>query len=266
MSEDIELAAHIEQIAKKALFLSERVARTSPDDSDIEVLLEAGRRVSAWQSQSRLDAREFAEALATKGLDAESFVALLTPQSLETPEPLSRRSLAWAGVLQHVRVGTFAHVELPAFGRATRIEDQGELRSPPFGGFQRPFLQCALGLLQDKLGSLRSRSATVPSLSAEASEQLARSFVYRLTGLVGPTLILELNVARLRGQLRGSSARERYRDFSERVLDVHGILKILSEYAALGRLLCVTVMSWVEATAEFIERLATDRELVGVMA
>lgn len=80
----------------------------------------------------------------------------------------------------------------------------------------------------------------------------------RLYGLVDKVMVWELNAARERGELRGATPYDRFDDFVERVCGPARIAHLLAKYPMLSRLVMETVTGWLEATFEFVERLARD--------
>ncbi|HET7637304.1 MAG TPA: type 2 lanthipeptide synthetase LanM family protein, partial [Ktedonobacteraceae bacterium] len=75
---------------------------------------------------------------------------------------------------------------------------------------------------------------------------------------LGKTLVLELNVARLRGQLHGETAEERFDAFVQRLSQRDGMLPILAEYPVLARQLVVSIDQWVNYNLEFLRHLCAD--------
>lgn len=79
-----------------------------------------------------------------------------------------------------------------------------------------------------------------------------------LLRLAERTLILEVNVARLRGQLAGDSPEERFHSFGRLLRDAASREAILADYPALQRALSVTARLRARADAELVCRLARD--------
>lgn len=80
----------------------------------------------------------------------------------------------------------------------------------------------------------------------------------KLAGLLTPTLVLELNVARINGRLKGTSSIERYQSFLDSLKDPEIALRLLQEYPVLARQTVQIVSFWNEACQELIVRLYTD--------
>jgi type 2 lantibiotic biosynthesis protein LanM len=75
-------------------------------------------------------------------------------------------------------------------------------------------------------------------------------------------MVLELNVARLKGSLDGDTPEARFQDFVRRQREAEFALAILREYPVLARQLVICLDQWVAATLEFVERLCEDWRLI----
>src|SRR5205823_2910331 len=79
-----------------------------------------------------------------------------------------------------------------------------------------------------------------------------------LLQMVSRTLVLEMHVARLQGELEGETADARFRNFVERLRDPEIALSIFEEYPVLAQQLAIAVDQWVEVNLEFLQRLSDD--------
>ena len=84
----------------------------------------------------------------------------------------------------------------------------------------------------------------------------------QLFAMLGRTLVLELNVARLEGLLRGDTPEDRFRSFSQRVRQPEIFLAMLREYPALARQLMIRLSQWVAFALEFLGHLCADWDLI----
>ncbi|MFE0463628.1 type 2 lanthipeptide synthetase LanM family protein [Kitasatospora sp. NPDC058965] len=129
-------------------------------------------------------------------------------------------------------------------------------------GFARvlaPFTELATARLTAgaELAGLGER-ADRAALAAGFADRLAR----RLVRTAARTLVLELNVGRVTGQLVGASPTERFADFVRQTSSRAGLARLFAEYPVLARLLALSCLHAVAATAELLGRLAADRELL----
>ncbi|MCF6476793.1 type 2 lantipeptide synthetase LanM, partial [Nonomuraea sp. MG754425] len=105
--------------------------------------------------------------------------------------------------------------------------------------------------------------AAVDRLTAAAE---AEGLGGQLVGLAARVLVLELNVQRVRGELRGGTPQERFGSFVARFATRNGLTDLLSEYVVLARLLARSSELAVESRLEFLRRLGRDRdEIVRLM-
>jgi type 2 lantibiotic biosynthesis protein LanM len=90
------------------------------------------------------------------------------------------------------------------------------------------------------------------------ADLLSVELCHRLGPMVGRTMVLELNVARLRGELRGETPQMRYESFLTRLCDEDYAAALLSEYPVLTRQLAQSVDQWASFNCEFLRDLAAD--------
>ncbi|KAB8315277.1 type 2 lantipeptide synthetase LanM [Tolypothrix campylonemoides VB511288] len=130
----------------------------------------------------------------------------------------------------------------------------------PFEDVFLPFVQVARQKLIAQTG------VSYQLLSEKAHSSLQRSLLNRLSTICAQSLQLEFSafrvlkqsgLSRLLGQLQGSRAKEQYQDFVKS-LTTGGMLSFFQKYNALARLVATATDFWVEATAEFLQRLASD--------
>ena len=102
-------------------------------------------------------------------------------------------------------------------------------------------------------------------LSNEAHTMMQRDLLQTLTAYAAHALHLEFSIAYAQARspldrllaAQDDDERQCYRQFVEHMLD-GGLVSFFREYAALARLLATLTDLWVEATVEFLQRLAVD--------
>lgn len=138
-------------------------------------------------------------------------------------------------------------------GRIDLDHDLGELAG---------FFSAAEPLLAWKLSSVRDRIAEMPGPlpfdPGTVHKLLLLALPERMAGALSRTLVLELNVARLEGRLRGRTPEERFRSF----LDSLDMPALFEEYPVLGRQALHRASAWLDAGVEFLERLRADWPLL----
>lgn len=129
----------------------------------------------------------------------------------------------------------------------------------PFAGFVRPLVRAGTARLRKRLADL----GLLAVLTEPVARQVRAALAQRLLGQCTRTLVLELNVARVRGLLRGEGPRERFRSFQEHFLDDTSARRALfREYPVLARIMAGAVEQWAGATAELLARAVADRALI----
>jgi hypothetical protein len=96
----------------------------------------------------------------------------------------------------------------------------------------------------------------VPGLPAD--HPLLLPALETLSGMVSRVLVLELNVARIAGDLAGDSPEERFSSFMAMVSEPTRALAMLCEYPVLARVLVASLRNWIDVRAEFAERFLAD--------
>lgn len=141
----------------------------------------------------------------------------------------------------------------------------------PFQHILAPALQVARHALLERLKAASPHATEngplVGLISAHAHASLERSLMKRLASVASPTLVAEFIQHRPVGltllaafDTVTDSDRQtlHYSRFVDRMLE-DGLRSVLTRYPVLARFIAVAVDQWVDATAEFLERLGRDR-------
>ena len=91
-----------------------------------------------------------------------------------------------------------------------------------------------------------------------AEPLLVENLRRRLLWMIGRTFALELNVARVKGNLQGTTPELRFQEFIERLSDPDIAMAILEEYPVLARQLIMCADQWLAYSLEFLDRLVKD--------
>ncbi|QRK06010.1 type 2 lantipeptide synthetase LanM family protein [Archangium violaceum] len=247
-----------EPVWYRALTLLERAATLpassaeAPPPVDAEL---AGKRLKRWRSQPPMDQDEtFARRLANDGLTDARFLQLLgTP-----PEVLQARSGEVPRWVRDFLRALARHgeplPELPLPESVRRRPDHGFLAAVA------PLVHEGLERLRAGLRGLLERYPAAPFSLETAEATLFAPLPAELLQLLGRTLVLELNVARLEEKLEGTTAQERFTSFVRRLKDPASVRALFEEYTVLARRLSQQVDTWVEVSLELMERLCADWE------
>jgi type 2 lantibiotic biosynthesis protein LanM len=122
----------------------------------------------------------------------------------------------------------------------------------------QPLVSRARERLRMGLAAITETEHTVTFDSRRLEEALLDVLLPELLRMVNRTLVLELNLSRRRGELRGATARERFISFVEGLRDVGTAVELLDRYPVLGRQLTVRTEWWLHASLEFVHRLGAD--------
>ncbi|MGW2374091.1 type 2 lanthipeptide synthetase LanM [Kitasatospora sp. NPDC001683] len=222
---------------------SEPVRAADRDESG-ERHARAARKLERWRAQAPFDRADwFARRLAADGLDPDALRALLA----EHPDALADRLGAhpWAEQLA------------AAFHGAATLDVPEEHE---FAGLVAPLLAAARDRLCAGLAALDLPPVGTPSLGTP--EELAALALPALTatahGIATRTVITELHVARLTGELTGDTPELRYREFLDRLTEPERALRLLAEYPVLAVRLTTLAEQWADTTLTLFHRLAAD--------
>ncbi|MFI9361933.1 type 2 lanthipeptide synthetase LanM family protein [Kitasatospora sp. NPDC053057] len=199
----------------------------------------AARKLERWRNQAPFDRADwFARRLASDALDPDAVRALLA----EHPDALA------------ARLGTHPWAER----LAAAFDGPATLDVPEEHEFARlvaPLLAAARDRLCAGLAALDAPSLGTP-------EELAAHALPALTatahGMATRTVITELHVARLTGELTGDTPERRYRGFLDRLTRPEQALRLLAEYPVLALRLTTLAEQWTSTTLTLFRRLAAD--------
>lgn len=217
---------------------------------------QAQQRDANWREQEPFAGDDlFAQRLASDGLTAEQFQTLLGID----PEML-RATLAESTWFQQL---LRLEREISS-GEVGVSDDQRQQEATTLGlaNLFAPAIRAGRQRLNAGLMLLQSEHSYFPGDVATLERLLFDQFLPVLQSMVGATLVLELNVARLQGQLVGETPQERYDDFvrSLRAPDVARV--ILDEYPLLARQVLLAIDQWVRFSLEFVGQLCADWKLL----
>jgi lantibiotic modifying enzyme len=206
-------------------------------------------RLRQWQEANELSDEQFARRLAMAGIDAAALRHLLG----ESPQALAARV---------TRPGWVANCE-QALALAPQAPGTRAPGSPPDDSWRAGFawaLRPFVALARDRATRLVAGMSTVDG--AAVADGYASQLGNALAELAARTLVLELNVARVRGELSGDTGQQRFTDFVRRVATRAGLVALLQEYPVLARLVSQAAENSLAAHAELLARYASDRAAI----
>jgi len=214
-------------------------------------------RMASWKTQHPFDDSEaFRRRLDLDGLSEETLSALIAEQ----PETIRGRVgalLPWIATIEAALSST------PTFEFHELLPEHLK-RDPtiPFLDVAAPFIECALRKLTASAEALVRERTERPFDPTRVAALFFPSLAVVLKRIVGRTMVLELNVARLEGKLPGSSPEERFVEFIAQIHERDRLRTIFEEYPVLARLIAEQTTRWLEVTLELLGRLVTDFDLL----
>jgi type 2 lantibiotic biosynthesis protein LanM len=115
-----------------------------------------------------------------------------------------------------------------------------------------------------RLGACQRRTAAggAPFDPADVERLVVPNLLRMLKPILISTMTLELNVARIRNSLAGASGEDRFRCFCDSLRQPSVRAQIIAEYPMMFRALYLRMLDWVSYSAELLDRLATDWEMI----
>lgn len=207
-------------------------------------------RATRWREQFPFgDTQPFAQRLAAAEITPAEFQAALDLVSLPrsgSPPP------AWAQTL------------LEAYKNEQAAGWSPTGFTPAQTDALYPLLRCAAPLMDHFAAALREQAIGLVG-DAESpfnGQEVPRLFVGELVNafkqMLAPTILLELNLARLGGQLVGANPAERFDNFFSGLNNCAAAMRLLARYPVLARQLVVRGGHWLASSVAFLRDLTDD--------
>lgn len=228
----------------RALNVAEWLRLLRPIESPVLEVGHVADRLARWSAQQTLTG----EALNLPELHActeGELRAVLSAPSISRNG--DRSAPLWARELQSIQV---ASVE--------QEHREPLVSEPEFLALVDGPIGAAKEQLTSRAEATLERHPSAPFDPKTVSQVLISSLARRLELLVGPCAVLEMHAARMEGNLVGRTARERYDEYLELFHDPVIRMRFLQEYPVLARLVMTSLRNWVDASGEFLKRLAHD--------
>ena len=239
----------------RAATISERAARlhTAGARASMSPPPDGQQRLQRWRAQAPFHHTNIlAQRFAADGLSMASFEELLAEPAArmdrlgeEPPGWVAHFCRAYAqppaldvGLIQPMPTMSRTHYAL-----LTAVE---------------PLVSHGAARLRTQAQALADGRRTPPFNASTIHHVLMAHLSMPLVAMLHRTLILELNVARLQGQLHGETPEARFEHFITRLGQPDGALTLFQEYPVLARLLTEHVDRWVAAGVEFLQHLCAD--------
>jgi type 2 lantibiotic biosynthesis protein LanM len=240
----------------KSLRLIERLNLHRAFD-EIKVDQTALNRVEKWKTQAPFDEHPewFTERLSLDGIDVAKLAALLSEPAGFSRDGASSREVTWMNALVDIykRHGG----ELLS---ATVLKHLQE--TEPNAGFVNLVIPL-LNHVQDQLKQIQVRAGRRIGgqfIPASMIDEMVADLARRLVNRLGRTMILEVRVSNIRGELKRETSEQRYNYFCEELRTEETFQYFIQEYPVLFRQLNTIVEDRLVFLEEFCNNLAQDWE------
>ena len=151
----------------------------------------------------------------------------------------------------------FSHYTDKNRGINEAVDDQTSNRSG-FEALFNPIIYDGRKRFIKGIEELSNTYQILPFKSSNVETLFLEKILQNLAFIAHKTLALEVNVARLRGELKGGSPNERFRYFVDKLYDPQVSLAILKEYSVLARQAVIHINKWIDTSLEFLNHLCED--------
>ncbi len=246
----------------QAMTINERIAslkRISAQTLNLEFNAElAQRRMQGWKSQSPFTTDAyFSQRLDIDETNEDEFFYLLgepiknvQERFLETPNWLVNLAKA------------FSH---PDAYKNKPLPPQETFQGKEINLFLyaiEPLIRQGSRRLREGIETLSQTGADLPFDSEKVVKVLFANLPEKLFMMLNRTIALEVQVARLQGQLKGDTSQQRFYNFFEQLRQPEPTLALLQEYPVLARQLTIAIEQWVTFSLEFLHHLCADWQAI----
>lgn len=214
---------------------------------------EAEKILRRWKAQKPFDSGTFfADRLAMDHLTEQDILALLAEPVEALEQRLSSPSAPdW---VMDLAQALSCSASLPLSEQdQERFAQQFALLQPLY-----PLLQTSITQLQAGIATLAQQYDPPPFDPQTLLALLLPGLFQQIEQQVSKTLVLELNIARLRGLLSGETPQERFQRYLRQLGQPEQLRSLLEEYSVLARQILLCSQLWAECSLEFAQRLCAD--------
>jgi type 2 lantibiotic biosynthesis protein LanM len=133
-------------------------------------------------------------------------------------------------------------------------------RNPAMGflAVAAPFIAQSLARFAEQVAALGTNHSPLPFDPTTIQSLFFPHLAQALLDLMSRTMALELNIARLSGELTGATPQARFQSFIAQLRQPDRVRALLREYPVLARLLSEQAARWCVVSIEFLTRLCRD--------
>lgn len=215
-------------------------------------------RINRWLSQAPFDKDGyFTQKLSLEGITEEQFMQLLG-EPVETIKERCKVPLAWLSELEEA-------YESHLLKNDCVPRDDDTLPYQDISGFLtliEPLVRRGQRRLRQNIQTLLQQYPEAPFELESVEASLSMPLLGELASIIGRTMVLELNVARLQNFLEGETPEARFHSYIKRLEQPEVVMAILQEYPVLARQVVNSIDKWVRASLEFLRHLCADWERI----
>ncbi len=209
-------------------------------------------RIKCWREEPQFAKGPlFAERLASSGTNETELTQILGESEESLAARCAKRPSWLADLTEAFEVP--AEVAAASLPESWRNCDMADLQVA-----FAPLIARGRKQLRDGVLALCRTWTEPPFDPATVEEMLLSNLPFDLQRIIGRTMVLELNVARLLGLLEGETPEERYRSFARRLQNRDVMLALLQEYPVMARELTNCVDHSIRFSLEFLGHLCAD--------
>jgi len=212
----------------------------------------AAQRLHDWRLQAPFDTDSFfAQRLTTTGITEDELLHILG-------EPAGAIRDRFPTTPSWLRQLANAFSQHPAPDSTSIPNTTDKISAARFLGLVEPLIRQSQFHLRERIRTLTRARAFIPFDSDRVVDLLFPGLLSQLTLILGRTMTLELNVARLRKVLSGDTPEKRFESFLELIQRHDVAIALLREYPVMARQLVLAANNWLNVSLEFLDRLCTD--------
>ncbi|MBD2593607.1 type 2 lantipeptide synthetase LanM [Nostoc spongiaeforme FACHB-130] len=212
----------------------------------------AQQRIQKWRSQFPLPIEPyFQKRLKMDGITEQEFLYLLG-ESIESVYKRQSVNPKWLTDL----ISAFSSSHNEASRPLPQIFHKEAIFK--FSHVIEQLIHQALERIHHQVKERVESAAVLPFNWENIDDILCACLPSQLLKILNRTMVLELNVARLQGLLKGNTPDERFNSFIERLRQPDIALAILQEYPVLARQITICLNNWVNSSLEFLHHLCKD--------
>lgn len=249
-------STHDDAVWYRAVTLTERVTAPIALEADAMAIADSEYSrdcLTRWMAQAPFqDSARFHQRLTLDGL-TERQLRALAAEGAESIRRRLGRVPAWVTTI------AAALSQEPTFRfRALLTESLERRPTLRFLDVAAPFLDASVERLEEAARRLAARAPARVFDAARVGELFFPNLARALQRMLARTIVWELDVARMKGVLTGTTAEERFVSFFGGLREPGRLRSLYEEYPVLARLIVEHTERWLRTSVELLERVTAD--------